>query len=248
MLLQAAVQPNTGTQWVPGYMLTCLADAPACRRWPYSRSQTLQMLTQAAGCVSAGCRAVGQPHSHSSLGRGRQASVSDPCPSLSVASVRDVKTDTCPAHVCLVSSVCIVSVHGSALPHSLPTPHVSVSMTLMVPLRPIPTAARCLRRERLAGPRISALGRAHRGHATASPAQETGADRSAAAIPPVAGAGLQQRKEALRNAKPFSAFLTDSFSREHDYLRISITERCNLRCLYCMPEGKRSCCIADRLC
>ncbi|PHH69351.1 hypothetical protein CDD80_6800 [Ophiocordyceps camponoti-rufipedis] len=25
-------------------------------------------------------------------------------------------------------------------------------------------------------------------------------------------------------------------ARRHDYLRISITERCNLRCLYCMPE------------
>ncbi len=30
--------------------------------------------------------------------------------------------------------------------------------------------------------------------------------------------------------------LTDSFGRVHDYLRISLTERCNLRCVYCMPE------------
>lgn len=30
--------------------------------------------------------------------------------------------------------------------------------------------------------------------------------------------------------------LTDSFGRVHNYLRISITERCNLRCTYCMPE------------
>ncbi|XP_034936164.1 molybdenum cofactor biosynthesis protein 1 isoform X2 [Chelonus insularis] len=30
--------------------------------------------------------------------------------------------------------------------------------------------------------------------------------------------------------------LTDSFGRHHTYLRISLTERCNLRCLYCMPE------------
>ena len=43
-------------------------------------------------------------------------------------------------------------------------------------------------------------------------------------------------RKDLKKAKPFSAFLTDSFSREHDYLRISVTERCNLRCLYCMPE------------
>ncbi len=32
--------------------------------------------------------------------------------------------------------------------------------------------------------------------------------------------------------------LTDTFGRLHSYLRISITERCNLRCSYCMPaEG-----------
>jgi len=32
--------------------------------------------------------------------------------------------------------------------------------------------------------------------------------------------------------------LTDTFKRKHTYLRISLTERCNLRCTYCMPaEG-----------
>ncbi|OJI97158.1 hypothetical protein ASPVEDRAFT_122681 [Aspergillus versicolor CBS 583.65] len=44
------------------------------------------------------------------------------------------------------------------------------------------------------------------------------------------------RWNALKTAKPFSDFLTDTFNRQHDYLRISVTERCNLRCLYCMPE------------
>lgn len=44
------------------------------------------------------------------------------------------------------------------------------------------------------------------------------------------------RLDALKSAKPFSEFLTDTFNRQHDYLRISVTERCNLRCLYCMPE------------
>ncbi len=29
---------------------------------------------------------------------------------------------------------------------------------------------------------------------------------------------------------------TDSFGRRIDYLRISITDRCNLRCVYCMPK------------
>ena len=31
--------------------------------------------------------------------------------------------------------------------------------------------------------------------------------------------------------------MTDRFGRKIDYLRISITDRCNLRCIYCMPEG-----------
>src|SRR5438067_10719293 len=30
--------------------------------------------------------------------------------------------------------------------------------------------------------------------------------------------------------------LTDSFGRPHNNLRISVTDRCNLRCTYCMPE------------
>lgn len=30
--------------------------------------------------------------------------------------------------------------------------------------------------------------------------------------------------------------LTDSFGRRHDYLRISLTPHCNLRCFYCMPN------------
>lgn len=30
--------------------------------------------------------------------------------------------------------------------------------------------------------------------------------------------------------------LFDNFGRQHDYLRISLIERCNLRCTYCMPE------------
>jgi len=29
----------------------------------------------------------------------------------------------------------------------------------------------------------------------------------------------------------------DQFGRKIDYLRISVTDRCNLRCIYCMPES-----------
>ena len=30
--------------------------------------------------------------------------------------------------------------------------------------------------------------------------------------------------------------ITDTYNRIHDYLRISLTDNCNLRCFYCMPE------------
>src|SRR5437763_4723214 len=30
--------------------------------------------------------------------------------------------------------------------------------------------------------------------------------------------------------------LIDTFGRPHNNLRISVTDRCNLRCTYCMPE------------
>ncbi|KAL4955994.1 hypothetical protein BDW69DRAFT_102005 [Aspergillus filifer] len=53
---------------------------------------------------------------------------------------------------------------------------------------------------------------------------------------PASSSSSSTRWAALKAAKPFSAFLTDNFDRQHDYLRISVTERCNLRCLYCMPE------------
>ncbi|NJW55336.1 cyclic pyranopterin phosphate synthase MoaA, partial [Salinimicrobium sp. CDJ15-91] len=30
--------------------------------------------------------------------------------------------------------------------------------------------------------------------------------------------------------------IVDNFGRVHNYLRISLTDRCTLRCFYCMPE------------
>lgn len=32
--------------------------------------------------------------------------------------------------------------------------------------------------------------------------------------------------------------MEDSHGRNINYLRVSLTDRCNLRCMYCMPEGK----------
>ncbi len=38
------------------------------------------------------------------------------------------------------------------------------------------------------------------------------------------------------SAVPLSGPLIDTFGRVHNNLRISVTDRCNLRCTYCMPE------------
>jgi cyclic pyranopterin phosphate synthase len=71
-----------------------------------------------------------------------------------------------------------------------------------------------------------------RGVASAAPAIQEYPQHELPLVQPLPAS----RREAIENAKPFSSFLTDTFHRQHDYLRISITEKCNLRCLYCMPE------------
>ena len=34
--------------------------------------------------------------------------------------------------------------------------------------------------------------------------------------------------------------LEDTYNRSHNYLRISLTDNCNLRCFYCMPEEENA--------
>ena len=41
--------------------------------------------------------------------------------------------------------------------------------------------------------------------------------------------------------------IKDSFGRVHNYLRISLTDNCNLRCFYCMPEEEYEFTPASRL-
>jgi cyclic pyranopterin phosphate synthase len=46
------------------------------------------------------------------------------------------------------------------------------------------------------------------------------------------------RRRGIEEREQVSDMLIDSHGRRHNYLRISLTERCNLRCNYCMPaEG-----------
>jgi hypothetical protein len=40
----------------------------------------------------------------------------------------------------------------------------------------------------------------------------------------------KKQRPSREDILPFSAFLTDKYQRQHNYLRISVTERCNLRC------------------
>ncbi len=47
---------------------------------------------------------------------------------------------------------------------------------------------------------------------------------------------LVQLTPILAPHPPASGSLTDSFGRIHSDLRISVTDRCNIRCFYCMPE------------
>lgn len=51
-----------------------------------------------------------------------------------------------------------------------------------------------------------------------------------------------------------NTILTDDFGRKHNYLRISLIEKCNLRCTYCMPadgivlSSKKELMTADEVC
>lgn len=50
-----------------------------------------------------------------------------------------------------------------------------------------------------------------------------------------------------RNLSSVNDALIDSFSRRHTYLRMSLTERCNFRCTYCMPLDGVDLTDADKL-
>lgn len=41
--------------------------------------------------------------------------------------------------------------------------------------------------------------------------------------------------------------MKDLYNREIDYLRISVTDRCNLKCLYCVPEDGIDCVPVDEV-
>ena len=40
--------------------------------------------------------------------------------------------------------------------------------------------------------------------------------------------------------KPITEPLLDRFGRTHTSLRVSVTDRCNIRCFYCMPADERA--------
>ncbi len=54
---------------------------------------------------------------------------------------------------------------------------------------------------------------------------------------PIIFAAMHNELEAISADSNLSIEnLTDAYNREHSYLRISLIEKCNLRCTYCMPE------------
>lgn len=55
--------------------------------------------------------------------------------------------------------------------------------------------------------------------------------------PPLEGmSGGEARERLPLKEGEVTDVLEDRYGRNHSYLRISLTERCNLRCQYCMPE------------
>ena len=59
--------------------------------------------------------------------------------------------------------------------------------------------------------------------------------------------GRPENEVALSQAMPLEGPLVDRYGRVHDDLRLSVTDRCNLRCVYCMPEEGLSFLPKDQL-
>ncbi len=47
---------------------------------------------------------------------------------------------------------------------------------------------------------------------------------------------MKNEKSGHLSSAELVSFMTDNYNRNINYLRISVTDRCNLRCRYCMPE------------
>ena len=50
----------------------------------------------------------------------------------------------------------------------------------------------------------------------------------------------EQQPDPLGYHEDKKATLTDGYGRIARKLRISVTDRCNMRCMYCMPQGQSS--------
>jgi cyclic pyranopterin phosphate synthase len=74
--------------------------------------------------------------------------------------------------------------------------------------------------------------RAHAPDAAVSLTRSSGSSPVSISVRP----HLEGRDDAHLNAMPTKGPLVDRYGRVHSDLRISITDRCNLRCVYCMAE------------
>ena len=59
------------------------------------------------------------------------------------------------------------------------------------------------------------------------------------AVQPVAAHNSSMKIQPLQRQDTVTAPLIDRFGRRVDYLRVSVTDKCDLRCSYCMPKGFR---------
>lgn len=70
-----------------------------------------------------------------------------------------------------------------------------------------------------------------------TPATEDSAGEGPAAVSVHLSARTHRADREVIDRMPLEGPLVDRFGRVHDDLRLSVTDRCNFRCVYCMPEG-----------
>ncbi|NIR79744.1 MAG: GTP 3',8-cyclase MoaA, partial [Gemmatimonadetes bacterium] len=56
------------------------------------------------------------------------------------------------------------------------------------------------------------------------------------ALPVVSSPATDRSATTASSGRASPEPMVDQFGRRIEYLRISVTDKCNLRCVYCMPE------------
>jgi hypothetical protein len=74
-------------------------------------------------------------------------------------------------------------------------------------------------------------------HVTCTACREAASAAAGLRVPAPMASSLPSKNRIHRGDRATLPELTDAFGRRIDFLRLSLTDRCDLRCSYCLPKG-----------